>query len=209
MGEPRRNRVTPHGEIVAHAARGTVMGNRGILHGPDGTLGRARWRHHAWVACLLDFKGRRRRIMAPGSYTELFFTDEAVALAAGHRPCGECRRIDYLRFRDAMAAADPALGPAPGAGDLDRVMHAARVDPRSRRQVTHAARLDALPDGAFFEDVEGAPATLHDGRCLRWTPEGYVAIPRPGGTVRVLTPAPTVAALQAGYALRGWAPDAG
>src|SRR5688500_15168681 len=96
---PLQNRVTPFGEIEAAPARGLFMGNRGILHDANQQLGRARWRHKSWVTCLLSFKDRRREVMAPRRYTELFFCDEAVALAAGHRPCAECRREDYERFR--------------------------------------------------------------------------------------------------------------
>ena len=82
---PLQNRVTPEGEIEANAARGTLMGNRGILHDAHRQLGKSRWKHPAWIACVLAFKGRRRELMRPGRYTELFFTDEAVALAAGHQ----------------------------------------------------------------------------------------------------------------------------
>ncbi len=102
---PHQNRLTPFSTIEAVAARGTLMGNRGILHDEQGRLGKARWRHPHWVTCLLEFKGRWRPVMQPHAYTELFFLDEATAFAAGHRPCGECRRPDYLRFLDAWAKA--------------------------------------------------------------------------------------------------------
>ncbi|MGB8623555.1 MAG: hypothetical protein WCD16_12105, partial [Paracoccaceae bacterium] len=102
---PLQNRVLPTGEIVVHPARADFMGNRGILHGGNRQLGTARWRHKTWITCLLSFKGRKRVPMTPGRYTELFFLDEAVALAAGHRPCAECRRADFLRYRDAWQAA--------------------------------------------------------------------------------------------------------
>lgn len=91
---PLQNRVTPTGAVIAAAGRGTFMGNRGILHDDTGRIVRAS-RNRAWLICRLDFKGRRRELMRPGTYTELFFLDEAVALAAGHRPCGECRREFY------------------------------------------------------------------------------------------------------------------
>jgi len=94
-----QNRVTPFGDIVATPARGAWMGNRGVLHGSDRTLSRRRWTTRAWITCRLEFKDRHRRVMTPGRYTELFFLDEATALAAGHRPCGECRRHDFDRFR--------------------------------------------------------------------------------------------------------------
>ncbi len=172
------------------------MGNRGILHDASGRLGAARWRHPHWVCCVLSFKGRRRALMAPNRYTELFFLDEAVALAAGHRPCAECRRADYLRFRKAWEAA---VGPAPRTGDIDRRLHAARIDGRAQRR--HTAAWADLPDGVF---------ALHDGQAVLllrnmlhpFAPDGYApALPRPTGRAIVLTPAPTVATLRAGYAL--------
>ena len=91
-----QNRVTPFGEIVAVAARGTLMGNRGCLHDSERRIVKSSARV-AWVTCRLEWQGMQRQIMAPGKYTELFFLDEATALAAGHRPCFECRRQDALR----------------------------------------------------------------------------------------------------------------
>jgi hypothetical protein len=199
---PLQNRITPFGEIVAHPARGTVIGNRGILHDPGRRLGRARWRHPHWIVCRLEFKGRRRQVMAPHAYTELFFLDEAVALAAGHRPCAECRRPAFNAFRSAWQRAFG--GPAPlRAPDIDRALHHARVEPRSRRQITFAAELDRLPDGAFVAlagDAATAWLVLGD-RLFPYAPEGYgPARVRPSGCeARVLTPWPTVAVLAAGY----------
>lgn len=192
-----QNRVLPDGEIVALPLRGTLMGNRGILHGPDRSLGAARWRHRNWVSCALSFKGRRRTPMSPGRYTELFFLDEAVALAAGHRPCAECRRADWLRFLDAW---ERAHGERPSAPALDAALHAARVERGSRRQRRHAAPWDALPDGTFALSG-GVPGLVRGARLHPFGPEGYLpALPRPqGGEALVLTPAPTVAALRAGY----------
>jgi hypothetical protein len=173
------------------------MGNRGILHDASGRLGPARWRHPHWVCCLLSFKDRRRPIMAPGRYTELFFLDEAVALAAGHRPCSECRRTDRLRFLDAWESAH---GTRPKAPELDRLLHAARIDPATRRQRRHAAPWADLPDGAFALTDHG-PALVQGDALHPFTPTGYApALPRPRlGEATVLTPAPTVATLRAGY----------
>lgn len=189
-----QNRVLPTGEIVADPAHGLLMGNRGILHDNTRRLGIARWRHKNWVCCTLSFKGRKRRIMAPGRYTELFFLDEAVALAAGHRPCAECRRRDWLAFRDAI---DPALR----ATDIDAMLHAARVT-RTRRQIRHEAEADTLPAGCFVMH-DGQPNLLRSADMLPYTPSGYLAArPRPVGPVTVLTPRPSVAALAAGYGPR-------
>ena len=174
------------------------MGNRGILHDDQHRLGPARWRHHAWVTCALSFKGRRRELMAPGRYTELFFTDEAVALAAGHRPCAECRRTDFERFRSAFEAAHPELGTPVRAPVIDRMLHRARVK-RSRDQVTFLAASAGLPDGVFFR--VGADCLVQwQGRVWVWGFEGYWRwsgeVPE---QVEVLTPEPSVRVIAAGY----------
>jgi hypothetical protein len=195
-----QNRVTPTGGIIADPARGLFMGNRGILHDEARVLGKARWRHRNWITCLLEFKGRRRVVMSPRRYTELFFLDEAVALAAGHRPCAECRRDRYRAFLAAWMEGAGQGGPPPKAHELDAALHAARVDPATRRQRTFQAELSGLPDGAFIR-LEDAPLLVLGDRLLPWAPGGYRdAIVRPsGGPVCVLTPRPTVAALTAGY----------
>jgi hypothetical protein len=199
---PLQNRVLPTGEITAQPWRGALMGNRGILHDAEGRLGTARWRHNNWVCCLTEFRGRHRLPMPPpGSptrYTALFFWDEASALATGHRPCAECRNADYRRFKAAWAAAGL---PGETAQDIDHTLHAARVT-RTRQQVTHRAELATLPDGVFLThlDAEDAPLLKWRGRLWRWSPKGYSdAGDLPSGTVRVLTPAPTVATIRAGY----------
>jgi len=192
---PLQNRVLPTGEIVAHPARGMFMGNRGRIHRPDRTLGTARWSLHAWLVCLTRFNNRKRAVWG-NSYTELFFHDEAVALAAGHRPCYECRRADFRRFQQAWrhAHGEPASAPA-----MNRRMHADRVGP-GRTQRRHEARLGDLPDGTFI--LDGArPALVLRGRLHPFAPDGYLpSVPAaPDRTVTVLTPRSTVAVLRAGY----------
>ncbi|MCB8839017.1 hypothetical protein [Aurantimonas sp. VKM B-3413] len=193
-----QNRVTPAGEIVADPAKGTLMGNRGILHGADRTLGTSRWRHKAWIACTLDFKGIRRTIMEPGNYTELFFLDEATALAAGHRPCAECRRPAFRDFAAAFARADGEASTI-RAGLIDRRLHACRVESYSRRQIRHEADASGLPDGAMILSDDAFWLVWSD-RILRWRIDGYDrSAPGPDGIVTVVTPAVTVGALAAGY----------
>ncbi|HET7737128.1 MAG TPA: hypothetical protein VFK32_01000 [Tepidiformaceae bacterium] len=200
---PRRNRVTPWNAIIATDARGTLMGNRGQLHDDDGNL-RRRWTTLAWIACLLEFKGRKRQLMAPGLYTELFFLDEAVAFAAGHRPCFECRRPDAVRFRDTWIAANPGSGVRPGdrITALDLVLHAERVAADGTKPVTRTY-LNTLPDGVFvaLDDVPGEAWLNWLGQLHRYTPAGYVdARPRMRGVqVELLTPPSVVAAIAAGY----------
>ncbi|MFN3210732.1 MAG: hypothetical protein ACE369_17360 [Roseovarius sp.] len=189
-----QNRVLPTGEIAAIPVRGSLMGNRGILHDDDRQLGKARWRHPHWVTCLLEFKGRRRALMQPRNYTELFFLDEPTALAAGHRPCGECRRAAFRRF---VALFHAANGTATLA-EIDRLMHRDRVS-RTRAQLRHTAPLDTLPDGAFVLH-DDAPHLVWGPHLRRYTPQGYTAsLPRPSGPALALTPACTIAALAAGY----------
>lgn len=190
---PRQNRVQPDGQIIAHPARGLFMGNRGCLHDAAGRLGRARWRHPHWITCLTAFRGRKRPLMQPGLYTELFFLDEAVAAAAGHRPCAECRRAEYAAFRKLWSALH---GPA-DAGGIDRALHAARIE--GGRQRHHQAPAAGLPEGAFvlWQDAPHlvTPRGLHPH-----APTGYgPPLPRPGGTLTVLTPAPLVAMMAAGW----------
>jgi hypothetical protein len=189
---PHRNRVTPFGEIVALPERGTLMGNRGVLLGDDGSH-RRDWQVRRWIACRLEFKGRRRAIRRPRRWTELFFLDEATALAAGHRPCAECRREDYRRWQAAWPGADTS------ADAMDHVLHADRLDGRAKR--TYDAALGDLPDGVIV-DREGA-LLLWRGALRPWSPGGY-GPPEPAravGRVTVLTPRATVATIARGYAV--------
>ncbi|WP_075770191.1 hypothetical protein [Aerophototrophica crusticola] len=197
---PLQNRVTPFGHIIAHPARGLFMGNRGRLHDDRQTLASQGWRSRLWITCLTSFKDRRRPLMRPGHYTELFFLDEATALAAGHRPCAECRRADYRAFRDAITTA-LALPAPPRAADLDRLLHAARIDPATRQRRTWRADLSTLPPGTMVVR-DGQPDTAWllgpTGPCP-WSPDGYGPAQGFTGAVTVLTPEPTVAALRQGY----------
>ncbi len=183
--------MTPWGTIVADPGRGLFFGNRGNLHRPDGTIVR-RWKAKAWVTCLLEFRGRRRTLLQPGRYPELFFLDEATALAAGHRPCGECRRNDLARFKAAWAAAFPS---DVSLGDIDHRLHRERVAQR-----TFQARCDELPAGVYVE-LDGGAWLVYGGDLHRWSAGGYVERDRMplSEQVKVLTPSCTVAALRAGY----------
>lgn len=197
---PLQNRVTPEGEIIADSARGMFMGNRGILHNAGQTLGKKRWTHQGWVTCALSFGERKRTLMAPGRYTELFFLDEAVSLAAGHRPCGECRKADLQRFRQSW---EKAYSDKPtNITRIDRQLHKARVDPRTRSQIRYEASINELPDGVFVYLInEGRPCLTQGPLLLPYSPAGYgIPIPRPSNeTVLVLTPRPSVLVLAAGY----------
>jgi hypothetical protein len=196
LAHPLRNRVTPAGELIATEHRGTMYGNRGVLHNDDLVLVR---RHQVsrWLVCVLEFRGRHRQIMQPRRYTELFFLDEAVALAAGHRPCAECRHADYQAFRTAWTAA-LALRAKPAANDIDRVLHGQRC-PVDGVRVTYPALLRDLPDGVFIVWKDEF-WLVRNGELHLWTPARY-ADRRPlfGGPAVVLTPRSTVDAIRTGY----------
>ena len=193
---PLQNRVTPFGEIIATPERGLFTGNRGIIHDPDSkTLLRRRWTSPAWLTCLCAYKGRRRVVMGPGSWTELFFLDEATALAAGHRPCFECRRTDAEAFRGAWAVGRGV--DVPRAPDMDAVLHAERLSGRGKRLHPIQGAIGELPDGAMI--AEGRDAFLvKGGAVFRWSPAGYAAAGMPRDAM-LLTPPSTLAALRAGY----------
>ena len=193
---PLQNRVLPSGEIVADPSRGLFTGNRGCLHDDQRQLGRARWRGRAWICCRLDWKGVRRQVMSPRRWTELFFLDEAVALSAGQRPCAYCRRQDYRAFRAAWLKAGLPGDTAP---QIDRILHDARLLP-DQTQRYHFARPANLPDGSFILHRD-QPCLIHARRLHPYTPTAYLAPqPLPATEVTVLTPAPLVACLTAGYA---------
>lgn len=190
---PLQNRVTPTGAIIAAAGRGTFMGNRGILHDDARRIVRTS-RNRMWLICRLEFKGRKRELMRPGTYTELFFLDEAVAFAAGHRPCAECRRESYRAYIDAVNAHDS--DPIEGAQELDRKLNESRKVPRT------GTCIDTLPDGTFVSLGDNDFRLLWRGYLHRWSPPGYsdaipVADAPEFGTV--LTPELSIRALRNGY----------
>jgi len=202
---PLQNRVTPWGEIIRTPARGTLFGNRGGCFHTEAQelLPVTRWKGKRWIACLLEFKGRRRTLMQPNRYTELFFLDEATALAAGNRPCAQCRWADFNRFIDAWLAANPDFGidRTRCTDAIDRVLHRERVTPRGAK-VSYPAIPGDLPEGAIvaLDGIEDA-WLLWQGELHRWTPAGYADVQpaKPARAVRVLTPRSIVNAIAAGY----------
>jgi hypothetical protein len=182
---PFQNRVTPFGELIATPARGLVYGNRGRLHDERGVIRRP-WQVKRWISCRLEFRGRYRPggPMAPNRYTGLFFLDDATALAAGHRPCAECRNADYRSFL--------ALTGATRADELDERLHA-------ERGRLHEFELAELPGGAFVL-LDGEPWLVLGSELLRWTPGGYSERrPRRSGRADVVTPRTSVRVLAAGW----------
>jgi hypothetical protein len=192
-----RNRVTPLGDIAAFPLRGAWTGNRGIVHEGHEVV-----RFHAsdaWLTCALEFRGRWSEQWRPHHYTCLYFHDEAVALAAGHRPCAECRRTDYTAYRDAWSRALSV--PAPSARAVNRQLHAERLHRGTHRRRLHEMPWSGLPDGVFVLLDSGAPALLNGAALVEWTREGYGPrrhVPS-AGAATVITPPSSVAALRAGY----------
>jgi hypothetical protein len=202
---PLQNRVTPEGDIIASAHRGTFTGNRGIIHDPETrTLRNRRWASRAWLTCVREFKGRRRVVMSGRSWTELFFLDEATALAAGHRPCFFCRRGDANRFRAAWEKGNGVSNLR--ADDIDIVLHRERLEGSRKRLHPLPLPLSQLPDGAMVR-AEEQSFLIARGRALLWSSGGYresrKAIERlqEGANERamLLTPPSTLRALSAGY----------
>lgn len=198
-----QNRVDPSGNIISTSARGTWMGNRGQLHNAGKHILRP-FKLKAWIICLLKFKDRHRQVMTPNLYTELFFMDEATAFAAGHRPCFECRKEDYNRFKSSWIKGNPEYGfnEKTSIREIDTIIHTERID-RNGNKVTFEADINELPDGTFIL-IEGEPYLLKGQEIYHWTPFGYgEGIPLPvTEKVTVLTPKSTINAFRAGYNLQ-------
>ena len=198
-GMPLQNRVTPFGELVAVPERGLMMGNRGILHDNEQHIKRP-WQLRRWITCVLEFRGRKREVMRPHRYTELFFLDEATSFAAGHRPCAECRNADYRRFRELWTHCFTGRA---GADDMDLRLERDRLDGkggRTRTKRLYRAELTKLPDGTFIA-IDGQPWLVLKDALLAWSPGGYTERRKRGAysKVEVLTPRSTVAVFAAGY----------
>ena len=201
---PLQNRVDPFGELFATPSRGLFMGNRGgRIHTGDQRLTKRCWASRQWICCVLDFKNRQRDVWGR-YYAELFFLDEVTALAAGHRPCFECRRRDAKAFAEKWGQARG--GAVPHAPAMDVVLQEERLDGRAKR--THEMPIGELPDGAFVA-MDGDAYAVRGAQLLRWSESGYAErIARPNGSVTVLTPPSIVAVLSAGYAPQ-WHPSVG
>jgi hypothetical protein len=194
---PLQNRVTPTGDIIATPERGLFVGNRGIIHDPSTrTLLNKRWSTPAWLTCVLEFRGRRRKVMTRQSWTELFFLDEATAFAAGHRPCFYCRRDDANRFRAAWEEGNSErelLAP-----DIDAVLHHERLDGRRKRLHALPMPLAKLPDGAMVQAGSDS-FVMSQSRALHWSPGGYREVSGALHDPMLLTPPSTLRAFLAGY----------
>jgi hypothetical protein len=189
---PLRNRVTPLGELIATPERGLVYANRGCLHDAQGNI-RHRYAVKRWIACQLEFRGwQRPALLMPGRFTELFFLDEATALAAGHRPCALCRRADYNDLTALWAELHPGQL---GADAIDAQLDRERLDPRTRERRLHEASYRELPDAAFVMR-DGKPWLVLGNELLAWSPGGYTTrLPRPARSTATLITPPSLVAL--------------
>lgn len=198
-----QNRVDPFGQLIRTPARGFFMGNRGLIHNEKQEIVRP-FRLKAWITCLLEFKGRRRKVMTPNLYTELFFTDEAAAFAAGHRPCAECRRDDFNRFKTAWVAGNPEynFNQKTSVQKIDGIMHSERIG-ADFSKITFKEKMGNLPDGVMIR-IQGEAYVIRENKLWLWTPLGYTItkIKEAEADVDVLTPRSVVNALRAGYTLQ-------
>jgi hypothetical protein len=209
-----QNRVDPFGNIIKTPARGAWMGNRGVLHDPHQILLRP-FRLKAWITCQLEFKGRKRQVMAPDRWTELFFLDEATSFAAGHRPCFECRRIDANRFKAFWLKGNPEYNfdEKTPIGEIDKILHRERIDPSQTKlggpqsktdwpssKITFEVRSDKIPTGTFIV-WDNKPYLVKDHFMYLWSPFGYEeGIDLPAGEGSAL-PAAVGSALPASVSL--------
>jgi hypothetical protein len=195
-----QNRVDPFGNLIKTAARGSLMGNRGVIHNEKQEIIRP-FKLHAWITCRLAFKGRKRKVMAPARWTELFFLDEATAFAAGHRPCAECRRDNFNTFKSLWIKANPSYGfnEKTSIKKIDEVLHQERTD-RNNMKITFEEDAHAIPE-AVFVLLQGNAYLLSGRHLCLWSPFGYekkTPIPS-NGTLTVLTPKSIVNTIRAGY----------
>jgi hypothetical protein len=195
-----QNRVDPFGNIIKTTARGHWMGNRGILHDGQQNILRP-FKLKAWLTCLLEFNGRKRQVMAPHRYTELFFFDEATAFAAGHRPCFECRRQDYNRFKMYWLKGNPGYGfdEKTSIIEIDKILHKERMDKHGQK-IMHKSSIKNIPDGTFIL-LDDKPGVLKNNLFYAWSPFGYDKVKALPGIEKlmVITPASIVNTFNAGY----------
>lgn len=191
-----QNRVDPWGQLHAVPDHGTLMGNRGILHGAARTI-RRQWAHKAWVICLLDFGNIKRNVFSPGNYSELFFLDEATAFAAGHRPCNFCQRDRSRLFKDSWFAENAKGSTTTSIREVDSVLHAERTA-SSKDELTYSSKIASLPTGTIFSAANQAYLVNGD-RHHPWSFRGYgnpLRLPAES-MVEVLTP-PSIVRMYAG-----------
>lgn len=195
-----QNRVDPFGDIIKTSARGSQMGNRGLLHNDKKEIVRP-FKLKAWITCKLQFRDRKRVVMSPNLYTELFFLDEATSFSAGHRPCFECRRKDYNLFKISWLKGNPEynFNVNTSIKDIDEIIHQERMA-KDYSKVIDKENLASLPNGTFII-FENETYLLKDKLMHLWTPFGYEKGIEPPKieSLKILTPKSIVNAFRAGY----------
>jgi hypothetical protein len=189
---PFQNRVNPYGELCVNTARGMFMGNRGLLHNEHQQIVRP-FKEIRWIICKLQFKNWHRPIMKKGQYTELFFMDEATALAAGHRPCAECQRERYLQYKEKWQIGNNKI--IHKIGEIDAILHAERLS-----KIKPAFHIQDLPNGTLIE-YNALPYLMHNEQIYEWTFEGYKSPIKltQNPIIQLITPISTVNAIKSGF----------
>jgi hypothetical protein len=200
---PLQNRVNPFSVITSTPERGAWTGNRGVIHNERKEIVR-NFAVKYWITCVLDYKGKRRVVMSPNRWTELFFLDEATAFAAGHRPCGFCRHADFKRFKNLWIVANGkryGLEGNPKMDVIDALIHQERLD-ENGFQKTFKAELSTLPNGTFIAfDALSNAYLWYDKKLFEWAFKGYSEVKEfdKNQEVLVLTPLSYVNVFRAGY----------
>ena len=196
---PLQNRVNPNGELKAVKSRGAFLGNRGIIHNDEREI-IAPFKIKGWVTCQLEFKGRKRELMAKGRYTELFFLDEATAFSAGHRPCAECRRTRYNEFKEKWLEANQSLllDNSTSIANIDKIIHRDRIN--KKQKVTYQDKMHLLPKGTMIE-INSIQYLIWNNKVFKWTFEGYepTNINITNNDVTILTPKSYVEMFKKGF----------
>lgn len=195
-----QNRIDPFGNIIRTPAKGAWMGNRGVLHDDKKEI-RHVFKSKAWITCTLEYKGNRREVMSPNTWTELFFLDEATAFSAGHRPCFLCRNQDAKNFKSHWIKGNPGYGFTDHTSirEFDSILHRERID-KDKQKRTHEEEINLLPNGSFIS-IQDQPYLVKDTHLHLWTSFGYEQfIDRPAsGKAVLITPPTIVNAFRAGY----------
>ena len=194
-----QNRVDPLGNLIRTKARGCWTGTRGVIHNDQQEIVRP-FKLKAWLTCQLSFKERKRIIMSPNRYTELFFLDEATAFAAGHRPCCECRRNDFNQFKSLWIIGNPGFDfdKKTAIKKIDHVLHEERIN-KNQSKIFFNEKADQIPNGTFILFDEN-PYLVLNGLMLLWTPFGYnIGVKLPADLLTVITPKSIVNTFKAGY----------
>lgn len=195
-----QNRVDPFGNIITTKARGLWMGNRGKIHNDEKQITHA-FKLKAWLICRLEFNGRHRQLMGTNTYTELFFLDEATAFAAGHRPCFECRRNDFMAFKSAWLKANPKYGftEQTSIQKIDEILHKERINEDGTKH-TYQEHISNMPGGSFIS-LDNIAYLVFNNELFLWTPFGYKK-QQPkiiSDIVKVLTPSSVVNMFRGSY----------